>query len=53
MPQNKKILDCYCKALVISKKLTDRWDMELRLIRKFGKHTKKETDADLKKVVTD
>eukprot|EP00794_Sanderia_malayensis_P008410 gene8410-9308_t len=48
---NNKILDRYCKALVISKALTNRWDMELHLIRKSGKHTKKETHGDLEKVV--
>eukprot|EP00794_Sanderia_malayensis_P009643 gene9643-10630_t len=48
---NTKILDRYCKALVVNKALIEGWDNECKLIRKSGRHIKKGDEKDVHKIV--
>eukprot|EP00794_Sanderia_malayensis_P002525 gene2525-2920_t len=48
---DKRILDRYCKSLVVNKTLIDTWDKTCELMRKSGKHVLRSTNKDLIKVV--
>ena len=48
---DKKILDRYCKALVVNKSLIESWDKSCQLMQRSGKHIAKSLKNDLHKIV--
>lgn len=48
---NKKIIDRYCKALVVNKSLIESWDKSCQLIQRSGRHIAKSMKNDLCKIV--
>ena len=47
---NQNAVDCYCKALVTSKKLIDQWDRTCAYIRQSGKHVSREITMTYKRL---
>ena len=50
---SQKSIDRICKTITITKELMDRFDTELHILRRSGRHVAKSGDEDLKKIVQD
>lgn len=50
---SQKSIDRICKSITITKELMDKFDAELHIHKRSGRHVVKSSDEDLKKVVKD